>query len=103
MDKIDNLKSSIAEINDKIRELGNKDIKAPEDSTSIELFNELEEIMELSEKERPAYLKEIEEKYGVEAVARAQIIDSKFNDIITQIINSGINIFFKDNVHKQCD
>jgi hypothetical protein len=103
IDKIDNLKAEIAEINDKIRELGNKDIVDPQDSTSVELFNELDEIMELSEKERPAYLKELGEKYGVESVARAQAISDNFNNIVEQITSSGINIFFKDNVHKQCD
>lgn len=103
---IQELKERLSEVNSELSELiGDLDVKVDNDSPNI--FGAITEFAGISSraKNRKALAKsKLEEDFGQENIDRANAINENFDDIVEQIVASGINVFFNEetNSHKEC-
>ena len=100
------LKERLVKVNSELSEL-NQDLKITIDNESANIFGELTEFEGISAraKKRKATAKtKLEEKFGQENIDRAKAINENFDDIVEQIIASGVNVFFNEGTqsHKEC-
>ena len=99
------LKDKLAELNKELVELS-KDLEIKVDLESDPVFASIAELADVEEDMTPKQKKEankkLEEQFGKEKIKRAKAINDSFEDIIAQIGQRQINMFFKEGEQVHC-